>query len=362
MSTTDNSLHRIFFNITSACNLYCHYCYANSRKMVDRDLLPIGLIESIASEGKECGANSVLLSGGEPFFRKDWYQVFSVFNDLDYELAISSNGVLIDEKVVEKLGDLKNVIFQISLDGSERTVDKITGVKGTFKRVTRSIDRLLEAGYNVQINSVLHKDNFQDIPFLIRYSYEKRVVLRLTFLSTDYGRAKRNPRNLHLEQINKIIKAIHVARTANPYIELNIPPLLLHPDDWFSISPSCGWTHHQCGILSNGDVTICGLSLERPDLIAGNVKSQSFKDIWHNSSLFKKLRSLDVKSIKGVCNICPFLTACGGSCRLTPYVSTGDYYAPSHLCQMFYDALKYKQIEADDFSSGVLSIGLMQIE
>jgi len=361
MSTNKSILHRIFFNITSACNLSCHYCYANSRRMADRDLLSLKVIERIASEGKKCGATSVLLSGGEPFFRKDWFQIFSSFDDHDYELSISSNGVLIDEKKIESFGSLKNIIFQISLDGSEKTVDKITGVKGTFTRVIKAIDRLLENGYSVQINSVLHKDNYNDIPFLIRYSYEKKVVLRLTFLDKNYGRAEKTTRDLDLGHVNKIIKAIHIARTANPYIELNLPPLLLHPDDWFPISPSCGWTHHQCGILSNGDVTICGLSSERPDLVAGNVKNQSFKDIWDNSPLFKKLRSLDVKNIKGVCKICPFLRACGGSCRLTPYVSTGDFYAPNPLCQMFYDALRYNQIDEDDFPSGVISLGLMKV-
>lgn len=329
--------------------------------MKDRDLLSLREIERIASEGKECGASSVILSGGEPFFRKDWFEVFSIFNDYDYELSISSNGVLIDDKKIEKFGSLNRIIFQISLDGSEKTVDKISNVKGTFKRVDKSMKRLLKNGHKVQINSVVQKDSYYDVPFLIQYSYEMKVALRFTLLNANYGRAKENSQGLDLERIIKIIRAIHVARTANPYLELNLPPLLLHPDDWFPIAPSCGWVHHQCGILSNGDVTICGLSSEIPGLIAGNVKNQSFKSIWDNSPLFLKLRSLDAKKIKGVCKNCPFLKACGGSCRLTPYVSTKDFYKPDSFCQMFYDALKHGQTDENDFPSGIISLGLMEI-
>ena len=246
------------------------------------------------------------------------------------------------------------------MDGSEENFDKITGVPGTFTRVTNAIDLLHSNGYDVQINSVLHKANLNDVPFLIKYSYEKNLPLRLTFLNTTYGRAKFNSQDLSIIQIQKIIKAIHVARKVNPLIELNLPPLLLHPDEMFSISPSCGWMHHQCGILSNGDVTICGLSSERPELVAGNVKSQSLQDIWLNSPLFESLRCLDAQKIKGICGICPFLTVCGGSCRLTPYLLTGDFCAPNNFCDMFYQAMKDGSIEENDFPSYVVSLGLMK--
>ncbi|AKB52643.1 radical SAM domain protein [Methanosarcina barkeri str. Wiesmoor] len=358
MELYKSKLVRIFYNITNRCNLYCHYCYAGSGHPVDQAQLSLDTIERIASDGRKCGASSVLLSGGEPFFRKDWFDVFSVFDDYGYDLSVSSNGTLINEKTIQKLTKFKNIIFQISLDASEQNFDKIVGVNGTFKRVTKAIDLLLANGYEIQVNSVLHKSNFQDIPFLIRYSYERELLLRFTLLSTDYGRAKGSPLSLDLSQIQKVIQAVHVSRKVNPYVELNIPPLLLHPDDLFHISPSCGWMHHQCGIQSNGDVTICGLSGGRPDLVAGNVKSQSLEYLWNNSPLFRKLRLLEITKIKEICGICPFLSVCGGSCRLTPYISTGDFYAPNGVCQMFYEALKRGDIE--DFPSYVINLGFME--
>ena len=96
MSSNDLKLHRIFYNITNRC----HYCYANSHKSVDNEQLSINSIEKIASDGKKCGASSVVLSGGEPFFRRDWFDIFKTFDDYGYELAISSNGVLINDKTI----------------------------------------------------------------------------------------------------------------------------------------------------------------------------------------------------------------------------------------------------------------------
>ncbi|MBD3217158.1 MAG: radical SAM protein, partial [candidate division Zixibacteria bacterium] len=325
MKSMNDELQRIFFNTTSSCNLKCYYCYASARRRIDRDMLSLNDVKNLAEAGRRCGTKSVVLSGGEPLIRKDWVEIFSIFDDYDYQLAVSTNACLINKNSICKFSSFKDIIFQVSLDGDEQTMDKISGVLGTFKRVTRAIDLLISNGFEVQINTVVHNENYHCLPFLIKYSFERKIALRLTILNTDYGLARNKSHILSLEKLIRIIKAIHIARTANPYIELNIPPLLLHHDDWFPISPSCGWVHHQCGVLSNGDVTICGLATDFNELIAGNLRKQPLDFIWDNSELFKKLRSYTKEDLKGVCRICPFIDACGGSCRLTPYAKNRDF-------------------------------------
>jgi AdoMet-dependent heme synthase len=48
----------------------------------------------------------------------------------------------------------------------------------------------------------------------------------------------------------------------------------------------------------------------------GNVRTQSFADIWHHSALFTALRNLD--NLTGKCGICGYKTRCGG-CRARAY-------------------------------------------
>jgi radical SAM protein with 4Fe4S-binding SPASM domain len=354
-----NGLHTLCLNITSACNLRCHYCYASAGSNKDRKLISLAHIDELAADAKACGAKKVVLSGGEPFFRRDWKEVFAVFDKLGYQLSVSSNGTLISEKHLEILSGIHSLMFQISLDGVEDTVDAITGVRGSYNRAISAINRLQRRGFSVQLNYVLHEANYDDLPFIIRYSYDRRIFTRITVVSTFYGRAKTSVKSIPLQQLVRVIRAIHVARTVNPFIELNLPPLLLPLEDWFPISPSCGWVRHQCGVLSNGDVTICGLAIDQPQLVAGNIALTRFKEIWRDSHLFGLLRNLSTASIRGVCAKCPFLQYCGGSCRLTPYLSEGDYYAPDGLCQKYHDALLKHEIAEHDFPSGVVECGLM---
>jgi radical SAM protein with 4Fe4S-binding SPASM domain len=62
---------------------------------------------------------------------------------------------------------------------------------------------------------------------------------------------------------------------------------------------------------------------------AGNIREQSFKDIWENSDLFRDLR--DFKSYKGKCGSCEYVNVCGG-CRARAYSMYGDYMEEEPFC------------------------------
>ncbi|BCO07996.1 hypothetical protein GF1_03720 [Desulfolithobacter dissulfuricans] len=62
---------------------------------------------------------------------------------------------------------------------------------------------------------------------------------------------------------------------------------------------------------------------------AGNIRKQSFREIWEDSSLFRDLR--DFKSYKGNCGRCEYVNVCGG-CRARAYAMTGDYMGPEPFC------------------------------
>jgi radical SAM protein with 4Fe4S-binding SPASM domain len=352
-------LDKIFYNITHNCNLKCHYCYAKSDNSIYANHLSLTEIATLAKDAKECGAAQVLLSGGEPFVRSDWFEIFQIFKDLDFAISISSNGSLISPDLAERLSGNNAPVFQISFDGSDLTIDTICKHSHISEKIRTGIEILINNGFKVQLNCVLHLTNYADLPYLVQYSYEKNIPLRITLLNLNYGRGlESEPLAISLRQLTKVIRAMHVARKANPLVELNLPPLLLHPDDWFTISPSCGWAQHLCGIMCNGDVTICGLSIGAANLVAGNIREKCFQDIWHNSALFSELRSLTHKSISGVCKKCPFLEACGGSCRLNAFMESNNFCAPNHLCQSYYEAIINKTIPETDFPSGVLSLGM----
>jgi radical SAM protein with 4Fe4S-binding SPASM domain len=80
-----------------------------------------------------------------------------------------------------------------------------------------------------------------------------------------------------------------------------------------------------CFVSSTGDVFPCGYL----PVLAGNIKKQSFKDVWENSKVFNDLR--DVSKLKGKCGRCEYNTVCGG-CRARAYAATGDYLEEEPYC------------------------------
>jgi radical SAM protein with 4Fe4S-binding SPASM domain len=91
-----------------------------------------------------------------------------------------------------------------------------------------------------------------------------------------------------------------------------------------------------CLIDVDGNVLPCSYF----PLPAGNIRTQSFKDIWENSELFKNLR--DFKSYKGRCGACEFVNVCGG-CRARAYAVNGDYLAEEPFCG--YTPMKLRKVE-----------------
>lgn len=81
-----------------------------------------------------------------------------------------------------------------------------------------------------------------------------------------------------------------------------------------------------CRITPQGDVTPCPYM----SVVAGNVREQSFGEIWRTSPILQELR--DVKQLKGRCGRCEFNELCGG-CRCRAYAAFGDYLQEDPACR-----------------------------
>jgi radical SAM protein with 4Fe4S-binding SPASM domain len=80
-----------------------------------------------------------------------------------------------------------------------------------------------------------------------------------------------------------------------------------------------------CFISHLGKVQPCGyLPLE-----AGDLRRQTFEEVWRGSPLFADLRNLD--NLQGKCGVCEFKRVCMG-CRARAYGLSGDYHDEEPFC------------------------------
>lgn len=126
---------------TMRCNLSCYGCYAGD---YDKSLeLSRDEIDSILVQMKEMGVYFAVISGGEPFFKDDIFDIFKKHSDMAF--LVFTHGGLIDERMVERLIEVGNVMPAFSLEGYEKETDERRG-PGHFRKVMHAMDLLREAG------------------------------------------------------------------------------------------------------------------------------------------------------------------------------------------------------------------------
>ncbi|HKY32368.1 MAG TPA: radical SAM protein [Candidatus Polarisedimenticolia bacterium] len=146
------------WEITYACNHKCAFCYncpERGRRELSGEQIKSGL-RKIA----DLGCVFLVLSGGEPLTRPDFFDIAWAGKRLGFALRIYTNGYLIDEIVARKFAELMPFEVEISFHGaSPASMDKLTGVPGSFERVVQGIKNLRRHDLKVNMKAPITKWN-----------------------------------------------------------------------------------------------------------------------------------------------------------------------------------------------------------
>jgi cyclic pyranopterin phosphate synthase len=167
-------------SLTDNCNLRCFYCmpdekysFAPASKLMQPDE-----IETIAKLFVAQGVTKIRLTGGEPLVRKDAAAIIEKLGRLGVKLAITTNGIRIDELLPQMLAAGFSQI-NISLDTlqADRFL-KITH-RDYFQRVRANIDLLLANNIVPKINVVVMKDlNDDEINDFVEWTRDTPIQVR----------------------------------------------------------------------------------------------------------------------------------------------------------------------------------------
>lgn len=132
----------ILFDPTSACNKHCVGCwaadYGNSLNLTYEEM------DRLVTEGSELGCHLYMLTGGEPLVRKrDVIRLAEAHNDCLFN--IFTNASLIDQEFCDDVKRVGNIVFSVSLEGTEDSNDGRRG-DGSYQEVMRAFDLMRENG------------------------------------------------------------------------------------------------------------------------------------------------------------------------------------------------------------------------
>ena len=169
-------------SVTDNCNLRCVYCMKekennflkNDEKLTDDE------IYKIVKESAKLGIKKIRMTGGEPLVRAGIVNLIGRINNIPgiEEIYLTTNGILLADKLEElKLNGLKGV--NISLDSlKEERFSKLTRL-GKLENVLVAIDKAIELGIKVKLNTVIVNDvNKDEIIDFVNLTKEKPIDIR----------------------------------------------------------------------------------------------------------------------------------------------------------------------------------------
>jgi radical SAM protein with 4Fe4S-binding SPASM domain len=98
-----------------------------------------------------------------------------------------------------------------------------------------------------------------------------------------------------------------------------------HPGDMNAMTKGCLAGTGVCFISHEGEIYPCGYL----PVLAGDLRRQSFVEIWEKSLVFEQLR--DASNLKGKCGCCEFRNICMG-CRARAFAASGDFLDEEPFC------------------------------
>jgi len=341
-------LRSIYFYPTESCNLRCIHCWIKPEHVADnrayqqanRDNISMDLMESVVQQALDLGLVNIKLTGGEPFVCPEIFDYLDCFAKYDLSFTIETNATLLTPDKIKKLTTYNIRLLSTSLDGSSARIhDRIRGIPGSFDRTVKAIAGLVEHDLSPQVIFCLQQANAADLEATIQLAQElgiKSFEINPLALVGSQTAADSACRALPIEQLldlNQRVEKIFPDKFPGLRVNLYIPPALKGIRSLATSNLNTCAIFTICGILANGDVSLCGIGSTKKALVAGNVREQSLKDIWQNAEVFKLIRENIPGGLEGVCGRCMFKHHCLGFCRADVLADDRPMTAALTMCQ-----------------------------
>ncbi len=302
-------IKRIDIAVSINCNLKCKMCgyrepIENEKELKKEDVF------RLLVEARDLGLERIVFSGGEVLMRKDIFDIVSYARDLNLrEIAVVTNGTMVNEENAKKLVESGTTNVSISLEGEEHINDFIRG-EGTYKKAVEAIKmfKKYEEKLVISINVVISKYNYRNLFEFTKFIYEDLGIRYITYSPLNKDMMGSNLEKYHNEfvvlpedvphinsEIEKIIEysnskeedfvsEAYMRKIADYFLGERIVPM-----------KPCLIPSESCGIDSAGNVFPCWVEYK----CAGNITKEPLKDIIAKDIYKKQCEAALSKKCKG---------------------------------------------------------------
>lgn len=298
--------------ISNPCNERCVHCYRTC-DATRRGFLTEKQARRVLEQAKELGATSATVTGGEALLNPEWHGILGAADEMGFRTSLFTNGTLMKAENADFIASIKNLKeVQISLYALDEAVhDAITGLKGSCAATKNALLLLRERGVPVFVSCPAMKENKTAVLDVMRWCDDNEIPSCadiFIFGSSDYTE-KNLAHRLSREELEEFFE-----ETMKDGGRLSYVWGSGHGErDLSKIEFYGGATRSLC--VSGDGAIYPAIGWYEP---LGNIESDTLRDVYENSPLLKRLRTIcaaDIPECAG-CKCADFCDFC-----FTPHVT-----------------------------------------
>lgn len=324
--------------ITRKCNAKCIHCIVDAGEEKTDELTSLEIIKLI-EDMSDYNPRSITLTGGEVFTKKDWPLYLQKITGLGIRPMMLTNGMLINDEVIDILKLYPNIGLGISLDGAKKeTHDYIRGINGIFDHFCEIVPKLRAEQIYVGVPTTVMQSNYDELDDILDLLISLNASAWQIQAVKPYGRLPKEE-CLTERQFYKLAEKIVYYR--EHYLDkMNIVEAdcigyysLFQDKLYIKKWRGCECGIYSCSIEADGNVKGC------PNMnnSEGNIRERSFKEIWNDHNSFKYNRTPNIDNLEGYCKECKHKYVCRGGCPQNVKCKSGGSFCLYKIEQQGYD-------------------------
>ncbi|MBN2547775.1 MAG: radical SAM protein [Anaerolineales bacterium] len=334
-------LTSIYLYAAGSCNLACRHCWispAFKPNNGDGAFIPVEWVEKAIREALPLGLRQVKFTGGEPTTHPEFRQLIHLARQAGLGILIETNGTLVDESLAHFLKEQRVGFVSVSLDGARaETHEWLRMVPGSFGRAVQGVRALVSNGIPTQLIFTIHTGNVGEIDDFVRMAQELGCNSVKFNHVQKIGRGERfaKENGLGMDEVLSVYHRIEIdiARKYRIPVQFDIPYAFLPIRRLLAQKRLCS-VQNILGLLSGGELALCGIGVNEPDLVYGRVEQDDLVEVWTRNEKLTLLRELIPMQLEGICTQCIHRYICQGHCVASNYHLSGKLNAPYWFCDL----------------------------
>lgn len=352
-------IQSVHWSVTGHCNLKCKHCYMSAPDYKYHDLSTKECFEVI-EQFREAGVLNVTITGGEPFTRKDIFDILDKIYDKRMGISeVFTNGLLLNETILDwfiQRGKRPNFVLSFDCVGCH---DWMRGVANVEEPTIKAIKLLRKKGFPVMIETEICKEN--SLKLMETYELLKSLDIQYWKTSLVFNAGKWKESNE--ETIEEAVLYEEYLRLIGAYTSDGAPFTMQldgffcarkgKPEDYSSMyarnytetsikhTSSCLMCRIHPYLLPDGTFLPCASMTDSEiECDMPNIKETTLSEIYRTTTnpFFKlsRIHVSDVLEANEECKTCQYRYECGGGClALSLFAGNGVMGYSPILCYFF---------------------------